>query len=155
MVLPHTSLCLNPSAFRDIEGGTSKKSTVASAGHAVISNRVKNCKYYGFTHKMISVMLSLLPVDVGGTLPQNTLPQNSYPKSSCDVLWPLVRRNNPSITTLFHRTLVNEVSIINPALQAAAFLAQSYKCPLRKEQITLFNLTRKAPTTHYTGMQFS
>lgn len=44
------------------------------------------------------------------------------------------------------------MSVINPALQATAFLAQGFKCPLRKEKIMLFNLTSKAPTAHYTGM---
>lgn len=100
-------------------------------------------------------MLSLLPADVGGAPAGNTPPQSSYPKSSCDILWPLARRKNPSVIAWFHRTLVNEVSVINPVLQAAEFLAQGYKCPLRKEQIRLFNLTSKAPTTHCAGAQLS
>lgn len=61
-------------------------------------------------------MLSLLLADVGGTLARNALPRSSYPKSSCDVLWALVRRNNASVIAWFHRTLVNEVNVINPAL---------------------------------------
>jgi len=100
-------------------------------------------------------MLSLLPANVGGTLTRNTLPQSSYPKSSCDVLWPVVNRNHPSVTTRSHKTLVNEVSVINPALQAAAFLAQGYNCSLREEQIMSDKLPGKAPTTHYTGVQLS
>ena len=130
-----------------------QKSTAISAGHAVTELRIVNIMF--LINKKISVMLSLLPANVGGTLAWNTLPQSSYPESSCDILWPLVRRNNPSIITWFYRTFVNEVSIINPALQAAAFLAQGYKCPLRQQQITLFNLTSKAATTHYTGAQLS